>query len=156
MRLVPIVLALTVLFPVSVVAQRGGRGGGNSSSKKKQEAPPSSPSQSPYTEPNAAYPLKVKLLQAEHQTTTAYTVTVKTVGSGNVLGDHVLGFDYKTSCPGGLETGTYQAKWKKQDKKIELLTLIQGKTKSSTCAFDVEMKTAPYADPSAAAAPAAN
>lgn len=158
MRLVMVVLAVVCVAPVGAMGQHGGgggmHGGGGMGHNTTQKPAPPAPPLAPFTEPNAKYPLKVKLLQANSNRTAQGAVAItQTVGSGNLIGEKTVGFDFNSTCAGGLTSTTgddfYQAKWKKEDKKMELLTLEQGKTKSSTCAIEVTMKDKPYASGSA-------
>jgi hypothetical protein len=162
MRFEVFVLAIVCAVPVGAVAQHGGggggggmRGGGGMNRDTTKKPPKPAPPLSPYTEPNTKYPLKVKLLEANSNRSVEGDVAItQTVGAGNLIGEKTVGFDFKSTCAGGLTATTggdsfYQAKWKKEDKKMELLTLVQGKTKSSTCSIEVSMKDKPYASGSA-------
>lgn len=168
MRALRWILVATLLAPLPSLAQRGGGGGGGGmrgafgkANNAKKTPARSDPPQGPYTEANEKYPLKVEVLQVDHQSSNnGQYISVETVGAGNVFKEKTVGFDFKSGCSGGLQTGTYQSRWKKEDQKIELLTLPQGKTKSSTCTVDIlSLKDKPYAHPGdspSAAAPSSS
>jgi hypothetical protein len=109
-----------------------------------------------YMTPNADYPLKLRILSSERRSHRyrGGIESTESYGSGNLLGDgsgnDVKGFDYSTdSCVGGFMHNAqhgefYQGKWKKQDQKIEILTVETGQTKPDKCTISVTLKDKPY------------
>jgi hypothetical protein len=103
-----------------------------------------------WTTPNPDYPLKVHVLSSartEHQH--GGIVDTRSYGSGNLLGDTKVGFDYNSNCEGGFMHNaegeeSYQGKWKKQDRKIEILVVQTGSNHPEKCEIDVTLKAAPY------------
>jgi hypothetical protein len=98
------------------------------------------------TEPNPQYPLKVRVLSSDR---THDRYGTKSYGSGNLLQEPMVGFDYSSDCGGGfLHNGTkgefYQGRWKKQDHKIEILTLETGSTHVDKCDIEITEKPKPY------------
>ena len=104
------------------------------------------PPAGPATEPNPAYPLHVRILSAERQEDHS---GVHGSGRGDLLGPQPLGFDYTYICETGFLHNAsadefYQARWKKQDQKMEFLLQPLGSTHIEKCDVNVTMKTAPY------------
>ena len=126
----------------------------------------------PVMAPNPAYPIRVQLLQmsmwipspiAAYSNDSATTldtylmrVPVKTnttasfFGHGNILGNNPAGFDYGTDCyqqPDSMlnsyANATYQARWKKQDRELEIL-LQTDSTHISMCEINVFLRKHPY------------
>jgi hypothetical protein len=103
-----------------------------------------------WSAPNPNYPLKVHVLSSDRrQSRYAGIVSTKSYGSGNLLGSPVVGFDYNSDCDGGFmrnaERGdSYQGKWKKQDRKIEILIVPTGSNHFEKCEINVTLKAAPY------------
>jgi len=96
------------------------------------------------SEPNPEYPLRLFILTAKRDQD---KYGPHSYGSGNLLGDKPLGFDYKAPCkflhsmngdPG------YQGKWKKQDKSVEILLQAPGQTHVEKCTLSVTMKSEAY------------
>ena len=103
-----------------------------------------------WTTPNPDYPLKVKVLSsARYQSRHSGIVYSNSYGSGNLLGSPNVGFDYTSDCGGGFlrnaESGEYyQGRWKKQDRKIEILEVETGQNRPEKCEINVTLKAAPY------------
>jgi hypothetical protein len=97
-------------------------------------------------EPNPQYPLKVRVLSSDR---THDRYGTKSYGSGNLLQEPMVGFDYSSDCSGGfMHNGAqgeyYQGRWKKQDRKIEILTAETGSTHVDKCDIDITEKPKPY------------
>ena len=104
-----------------------------------------------WTTPDPNYPLKVRILSADHHNEyhSSGIVDSTSYGSGNLWSEPKVGFDYKTDCPGGFTHNAakdeyYQGRWKKQDRKIEILTVEVGSNHPEHCEIDVTLKSAPY------------
>jgi hypothetical protein len=70
-------------------------------------------------------------------------------GRGDILGDQPVGFDFTYSCNqpflhNAQRDEFYQARWKKQDKKLEILTQKVGSDSLHRCELKVALKAAPY------------
>jgi hypothetical protein len=100
----------------------------------------------PATEPNPQFPLHVRILQSHwNHVNGGY----QGYGRGDILADEPTGFDYTYSCSepflhNAQKDEFYQARWKKQDQKIELLMLQVGSTHEQKCELKVALKPAPY------------
>ena len=112
----------------------------------------------PATAPNAGYPLHVRIMLTHwNHINGGY----QGYGHGDVLGDTVSGFDYTYSCSepflhNAQKGEFYQAKWKKENQKLELLMQEMGSDHEHKCELKVSMKPAPYGHYGGAeAAPAA-
>jgi hypothetical protein len=137
-----VVIAIAMMFGLGTAtafSQHVGVGGmpnGNAH----EHVPPSGPAAAP----NADYPLKVHLLiTSRHQG----KAEQRTDGSGNLLGEPEVGFDYRANClllHNDHHDEFYQGKWKKQDKKIEVLAQQPGETRIDKCELDVTLKAQPY------------
>ena len=112
------------------------------------------PPEVPAAEISSDFPLRVRILQAHwsyvHMSYSGY-------GRGNILLEGgTVGFDYTYSCNepflANAQRGEfYQARWKKQDQKIEILTQEVGNTKHvHKCELKVALKDAPYGGNSSA------
>lgn len=104
-----------------------------------------------YLKPMPDYPLHVHILTAErHSHHSHHILETESYGSGNLLGDEVKGFDWNANtCPGGFMHNAqheefYQGKWKKQDQKIEILTMEPGQTRPEKCTISVTLRDKPY------------
>jgi hypothetical protein len=98
----------------------------------------------PWTTPVEGYPLKVRILTSKRIMDQG---AQHTYGSGNVLGEPMVGFDFQAPCKilhNKDEDEFYQGKWKKQDKKIEILLLEPGTTIMDKCTVEVTPVAAPY------------
>jgi hypothetical protein len=135
-------IAIAACMGTAAQAQLHGRGTAN------KTPPPTILTDVPATTPNKDYPLKLHFLDGEAGVSGFSSVGV---GSGNLLGEHSVGFDYTYKCDQGFEQtpdpeAFYQGKWKKQDKEIEILTKEPFSDKTHKCKLDVGMRTAPYTD----------
>ena len=103
-----------------------------------------------WTTPDADYPLKVRVLtSARRNSRHAGLVYTEDYGSGNLLSSPDIGFDYNSRCDGGFlhnaDAGEfYQGRWKKQDRKLEILIVRTGQSRPEKCEVDVTLKSAPY------------
>jgi hypothetical protein len=103
-----------------------------------------------WTKPDANYPLQVRVFSSDRQNHIhAGIIDTVSYGSGNLLGNPAVGFDYQSDCTGGFmhnasEGEYYQGKWKKQDRKIEILVMETGSNHSEKCEMDVTLKPEPY------------
>ena len=118
-----------------------------------QFSPSYDPPKVPASKPNPDYPLHVRILESRWgRDRMAY----HGFGRGNIIvpGPH-LGFDYVDSCDPFLHNAQrgefYQARWKKENAEIELLTLKVGSDHESKCTLKVSLKQEPYGMPAAAA-----
>jgi hypothetical protein len=98
------------------------------------------------TAPNPDYPLKVRVLGSAR---THDKFGTHSYGVGNLLGGKPVGFDYTSDCEGGFlhnvqEGEFYQGKWKKQDRKVEILVQDPGNTHVEKCDVNVTLKAEPY------------
>ena len=70
------------------------------------------------------------------------------LGAGNILGQPEKGIDFTYQCSSAiLNTGKdefYQARWKKQDRRIELLMQRIGSDHLDKCDIDIAIKAQPY------------
>ena len=99
----------------------------------------------PATAPNPEFPLHVAVLQTQAN---AGRDGSRGFGRGNILGTPDKGIDFTYQCSAAvLNTGKnefYQARWKKQDRKIELLMQRIGSDHLDKCDLDVSYKAQPY------------
>lgn len=108
------------------------------------------PPRVPWATPNPDYPLKVRVLSsARTETRRGGIIDTRSYGSGNLLGNPRVGFDYNSNCEGGFMHNAesedfYQGKWKKQDRKIDILVVETGSNHPEKCEIDVTLKAAPY------------
>jgi hypothetical protein len=70
-------------------------------------------------------------------------------GQGDILGDKPQGFDYTFSCSvlflyNEQQGEFYQARWKKQDQKLELWMQKVGTDRQQKCELNVSLKPTPY------------
>lgn len=70
-------------------------------------------------------------------------------GRGDLVGDKPVGFDYTYSCGqpflhNAQHDEVYQARWKKQDQKLEILTQKVGSDHVHRCELKVALKPVPY------------
>ena len=103
-----------------------------------------------WSTPNPDYPLKVHVLSSDrHQERHGGLNYTNSYGSANILGNPNVGLDYTSNCEGGFlhnqEGGEfYQGKWKKQDRRLELLMQRIGSNHLDKCDLDVSYKAQPY------------
>lgn len=99
----------------------------------------------PATAPNLEFPLHVQVIQTQ---ATSGRFGSRGFGRGNVLGAPEKGIDFTYECSSAiLNTGKnefYQARWKKQDRKIELLMQRIGSDHLDKCDLEVALKAEPY------------
>jgi hypothetical protein len=100
--------------------------------------------------PNPDYPLKVRILTVDRQHHYHdHIEDTHSYGSGNLLANPDVGFDYSTYCPGGfvhnvLSGEFYQGRWKQPDRKLEILLVQVGSKQVEKCTVNVTLKPAPY------------
>jgi hypothetical protein len=101
----------------------------------------------PATAPDPAYPIHIQLAQ----TGVSGGTYMSYYGRGNILGDNPTGIDYASDCyqqSGSMQsrdpTAVYQARWKKQDQRLEILLRQIGSTHTSRCVLKVTMQPTPY------------
>lgn len=137
-RVMVVVVVAGFVFGTGVMASQHVRRAGNSMGH--EHIPPSGPAM----EPNAEYPLKVHVINSSrHQD----KYGARTEGSGNLLGEPEVGFDYHADCAllhNDHHDEFFQGRWKKQDKKIEVLTQQPGETNVEKCTLEVTLKAQPY------------
>ena len=80
-------------------------------------------------------------------------------GRGDLLGDSPSGFDYTYSCSepflhNAQKDEFYQARWKKEGQKLELLMQEMGSSHEQKCELKVSMKPQPYGHYGTVPAPA--
>ena len=101
----------------------------------------------PATDSDPAYPIHVQLAQQGDPSgrTTFYH------GRGNILGDAPIGFDYVTDCyresapiQSRDPNSFFQARWKKQDERLEIIIQQIGKPRASLCELRVTLQPTPY------------
>jgi hypothetical protein len=103
-----------------------------------------------WSTPNPDYPLKVRVLSSDrHENRHGGLTFTNSYGSANILGSPNVGLDYTSNCSGGFlrnaEAGEYyQGRWKKQDRKIEILMVETGQNRPQKCDIEVTLKPAPY------------
>jgi hypothetical protein len=102
---------------------------------------------SPATDPDPAYPIHVQLAQ---QGDPSGRVTFYH-GRGNILGDTPIGFDYVTDCyresapiQSRDPNSFFQARWKKQDERLEIIMQQIGNSRASRCELRVTLQPTPY------------
>jgi len=100
----------------------------------------------PATAPNAEFPLHVRIFGNHwNYSRTGY----HGFGRGDLLGDKPVGFEYTYSCSepflhNALKGEFYQARWKKQDLKLEILMQKVGSNHLHRCELNVALKHVPY------------
>ena len=108
------------------------------------------PAKTEYTTPEAGYPLKLFVMSASrsYHYHNGELDRVRQTGIANLLTDPQVGVAYNSTCSDGFHhnhTGMfYQAKWKKPNARLEILTLKPGASKPSTCEVDVVVQPTPY------------
>jgi len=110
-----------------------------------QAAPPDGPALSP----NPEYPVHVRILVSKGSTS---RVATSGYGRANLLdesGNPVHGVDFTYSCGEPMLTNTgnefYQARWKKQDLRLELLMQRIGSNHIDKCELQTAVKPQSYA-----------
>jgi hypothetical protein len=102
----------------------------------------------PATTPDPAYPIHVQLAQSG-ATGDVYGMTY--FGRGNILGTSLTGFDYSSDCyrqTGSMQNHDpsqyFQARWKKQDLRLEILLQEIGNKHPTRCELKVTPHPGPY------------
>jgi len=125
-----IVLCLLLLVPArSLLAQS-------------MTAPPDVPA----TDPNPEFPLRLHIF---HIYWNHVSGIYEGYGRGDLLGDKPTGLDYTFSCSepflhNAQPSEFYQARWKKQDQKVEILMQKVGSHHLQKCELKVTLKPTPY------------
>lgn len=110
--------------------------------------------EAPASAPDAAYPLHIRVLQAHwHRVRGGYMG----FGRANLLDESRRGLDFTYSCDAPFLHNAqhdefYQARWKKPDQKLEILTQQIGTAHVHRCTLQVTLKDAPYGSAKAPAA----
>ena len=101
----------------------------------------------PATAPNPDFPVHVRVIQTQGR---AGRQGARGFGRANILGTPEKGIDFTYQCGEAvLNTGKnefYQARWKKQDSKLELLMQRIGSDHLDKCDLEVTVKAAPYTE----------
>ena len=114
------------------------------------------PPRVPATQPDPGYPLRVHLIVVKSQ---GYAGDYRGFGRGDILAPGgPIGFDYTDSCGSPFMNNRqpgefYQARWKKQDYKLEILLQDIGSSRLSRCELQVSLKQHPYNYPGLYKAP---
>ena len=99
----------------------------------------------PATAPNPQYPLHFEVLQTQ---ATANRLGAHGFGRGNLLGPPEKGIDFTYDCSEAIlntnKSEFYQARWKKQDRRLELLMQRIGSDHLDKCDIDIAYKAQPY------------
>jgi len=102
----------------------------------------------PATTPDPAYPIHVQLAQTG-ATGGAFGMTY--FGRGNIMGPSLTGFDYSSDCyrqTGSMQNHNpsdyIQARWKKQDLRMEILLQEIGSKHTTRCELKVTLSQTPY------------
>jgi len=110
-----------------------------------QVAAPDGPSMTP----NPDYPVHVQILATKAQNGRR---GAHGFGRANIVGPPAKGIDFTYDCAEPIlnngEREFYQARWKKQDLKLEILMQRIGSDHIDKCDLEVAMKDVPYAPPS--------
>jgi hypothetical protein len=100
----------------------------------------------PATEPNADFPLHVRIFGSHWNHVRGI---YEGFGHADLLGEQIRGFDYTFDCDqpflkNEMPEEFYQARWKKPEQKMELLTQQVGGKHLHRCELHVTLKAAPY------------
>lgn len=99
----------------------------------------------PATNPNPQFPLHVEVIQTQ---ATARRNGSTGFGRGNLLGSPAKGIDFTYECSAAIlntnKNEFYQARWKKQDRRLELLMQRIGSDHLDKCDIDISYKAHPY------------
>jgi hypothetical protein len=102
----------------------------------------------PALQSNGKYPLKVEVIMTKANDSSR---GARGFGRGNLVGEPSRGIDFTYECGTAfLNTNPgefYQARWKKDDRRLEILMQRIGSSKTDTCDIDIAYKAAPYAWP---------
>ncbi len=105
----------------------------------------------PATQPNADYPLQIRILQTKWNHTLG---DYQGFGRADLLGADPRGIEFTFECSQPFMANPqrgefYQAKWKKPDKELELFVQRVGSDHTSKCTLKTSMKAAPFSNMSA-------
>lgn len=99
----------------------------------------------PATATNPQYPLHVEVLVTQ---ASAGATGSRGFGRGNILGPPEKGIDFTYECSAAILNNNknefYQARWKKQDRRLELLMQRIGSDHLDKCDIDIAYKAQPY------------
>jgi len=102
----------------------------------------------PSVAPNPEYPVHVQILSTKAQNGRR---GAHGFGRANIVGPPAKGIDFTYDCAQPIlnngEREFYQARWKKQDMKLEILAQRIGSDHVDKCDLEVAMKDVPYALP---------
>jgi hypothetical protein len=104
------------------------------------------PPSDPATVPNANYPVHVHIIIAK---ASGGQGDYHGFGRGDILNPTLQGFDYTFSCGqpfnnNRLPNEFYQARWKKNNEKLEILLQPIGSNHINRCELNVALKARPY------------
>ena|ERR1700722_4758348 len=92
-----------------------------------------------------AYPLKVRILE---RNTSRTAFDLRMWGRGDLTAPQEQGFDYQADCSMLFMVShgdeLYSARWKKQDKELEMLVSKMSTGKSEKCTVKVDLKQYVY------------
>jgi hypothetical protein len=108
----------------------------------------------PAVDPNPEFPLHMHVFRVHWNHVRGI---YEGYGRADLLGDQPTGLDYTFSCSepflhNAQPTEFYQARWKKQDQKLEILMQKVGSDHLQKCELKVALKPMPYGNYGAAAA----
>jgi hypothetical protein len=99
----------------------------------------------PATTPNLEYPMHVEVIQTQAR---AGFGGARGFGRGNILGQPEKGIDFTYECSNAIlntnKNEFYQARWKKQDRRLEILMQRIGSDHLDKCDIDIAYKAQPY------------
>jgi hypothetical protein len=99
----------------------------------------------PAVAPNSQFPLHVEVLVTQ---ASADRSGSRGFGRGNILGPPEKGIDFTYECSEAIlntnKNEFYQARWKKQDRRLELLMQRIGSDHLDKCDIDIAYKAQPY------------
>jgi len=99
----------------------------------------------PATATNLEYPVHLQILLTKAN---GNRYGFSGFGRGNILGPPVQGVDFTYACSTPMLDNShnefYQARWKKQDRKLEILMQRVGSDHLDKCDLDIALKSVPY------------
>lgn len=99
----------------------------------------------PATTPDLQYPVHLQIMMTKANGSFR---GFSGFGRGNILGPPLQGVDFTYNCSTPmLDNGRnefYQARWKKQDRKLEILMQRIGSDHVDKCDLEVALKNVPY------------
>jgi hypothetical protein len=102
----------------------------------------------PANAPNPQYPLHLQVLVTKGASD---RYGAHGNGRGNILGTPAEGIDFSYDCSAPMlnngPTEFYQARWKKQDRALEILMQRIGSDHIDKCDINVAVKAMPYTPP---------